>query len=227
MTNCPRCNAPVLQGYDHCTNCGLAFQPVRGQQPPQGAVPPAQGGGPAPSPGKAAQNPAYTLAAKIDTQGLIWMITGIGQIAFAIICALSYLIIFINCANALKVIPPDQVSSIAYYKQNQLTAAIVMIAMIGLAFIGFLNYADGKKRKDNAGWVIANPNMVMDEFSPVHSYLSALVRNLAFLPLLGLNLSGNFFPGRVVFAGLLGLIGLGFLLHIRYKVLKQVQPPSR
>lgn len=233
MTNCPRCNAPVLQGYDHCTNCGLAFQPVRAQQQPQ-MVPPSQpqGGFAPPAPqnqNKSSSGSAfpYALAAKIDTQGFIWMITGVVQVVYAIVSALSYLLIFINCSSALSRLTQDQVSAISYYRQNQIMAVIVIIAMVLLAVIGFLNFTDGKKRKENAGWVIANPNLAIDEFSPIQSYLPALIRNLAFFILLGLNLSGTYFPARPALVGLLGIFGLGYLLYIRYTALKQIQPPSR
>lgn len=219
MANCPRCNAPVLQGYDHCTVCGLAFNPPKGQGgqpiPPQGQgnfAPPMQQPVPQ-APPRVSQNPAassfpYVLAAKIDTQGLIWMMTGIAQIGYGVVTAIATVV---------------QIFTFALNGANLNRALFSIVAMLLIIAIGALNFFDGKKRRDNAGWGISHPNAIVEEFSPIQPYLPAFIRNILFV----LPLSMGLFQLPVILVGLAGLIGLGFLLEVRYSVLKQVQPPSR
>ncbi len=197
----PSAHAP--QGQPHPQGQPYQRQAPQGQQPMyQQQMAPTQ---------RAAQNvPAsggssfpYVMAAKIDTQGLIWMLTGVLQAAYGLVTAVFALIQFIQG------------------KQNFLLFYAIGAALV--AIIGGLNYMDGKKRKDNAGWVIANANRMVEEYSPLSQYFPSFLRNGLFIVALSLGM----FPFVMILTGLLGLIGLGFLINIRYHALKQVQGPGR
>ncbi|NLB89977.1 MAG: hypothetical protein GX786_01985 [Clostridiales bacterium] len=226
MANCPRCNATLLQGYDHCVQCGLPLQAMQGAVPPQPGRPSQQG---TPPPGanfppaqqsssSGGKNPLTLLAAKIDTQGFVWMITGAVQIAYALVTAVSAFILFIQASAATKV-----AETVAIGKYNRTLALISIVAMILIAIIGFLNFTDGKKRKDNAGWVLSNPTLVLEQYSPISALLPSLIRNFIFLLALSLGLLSL----PVIIMGLIGLVGMGMLLNIRYVVLRDMAPTKR
>lgn len=233
MANCPRCNAHLLQGYDHCANCGLplsAMKPQYDSRNPQSIpadkakplpIPKTQTKPPQPNtPSSNMIDPKFfqKLSAKVDTLGFVWLFTGLIQMAYGLTTAISAFMLFLQAHSSLDGLNLDD-PSYYMFQQNRTRALISIFAMLALIIIGFLNYLDGKNRRKSAEWLSAsNSNTIVDQFYPISTYYPIGLRNLIFSLSLSLGLL-SIYP---IIMGLIGVIGFIMLIKIRYFVLKEL-----
>lgn len=235
MAQCQKCGATLLQGYDHCTNCGTKIGAVpmgappmqqaqyQGQpQAPMGQYPPSgyNPGPQQPAPAKDSKSFSYGLAAKLDALGLVYMITGVVQVAYAVVTFISSVMLFSQAQNGLsKAIAASDLVNESYFRPFVSQYMIAIVAMILLAVIGVMNFLDGRKKQGSAQWAMTSPANVIDELTPVRPLLPAILRNGVFVLAMGLNVLMK----THIAIGLLGTLGVVLALYIRYDVMKNAQ----
>ena len=222
MAQCQRCGAPILQGYDHCTNCGTKFAAApaaaMGQYPPQG-----QGGqmpmGQYPPQGQAAavgknqgdgKGFIRGLSAKLDALGLTQMITGAVQVGYAVATFVSSVILFMQAQSGASGAGGE------YYRPYVTQYLIAIIAMIAIATIGVMNFLEGRKKQQYGQWILTSAATVAADLTPIRALLPSILRNGAFVLVMGLGILAKIH----ITMGLIGSIGSVFALYVRYEVLK-------
>jgi len=153
----------------------------------------------------------YTLAARVDTYGLVWKAIGILQMVLMAVSLILFLLI---------TLPPKYEENRNSWSNNDVVIYDVfnmVIPTLMVACIGFSNFITGKKIIQDSEIAIHNPTDLLEKVFRLKEMTRILVVN-AFI-------SGGIEVGvgdTTVTIGLLGVIGALFGFYVRYYIMKNI-----